>query len=129
METLFMQVQSFFIVLLILIGIGFRRERKKHIRLMSVAMIWDILLILQIEMSRSAILKASKVVANPLMLNIHVAIALSTVLLYGCMVYTGRKLIENRQNMRMKHKALGYITASMRILTFITSFWAVTTKV
>lgn len=91
-------------------------------------MIWDIILILQIELNRSAILKASKALANPMILNIHVSIAVATVLLYGAMVYTGRALLSGRNEIRQKHKFLGYSTLFMRVLTFITSFWAVVPK-
>jgi len=92
----------------------------------SVAIIWDILLILQIELTRGAIVKASKAVTNEMMLNIHVSIAVSTVILYLLMIYTGRKLIKGDQSIRPRHKALGWTTLVMRTLTFITSFWAVT---
>lgn len=91
-------------------------------------MIWDVILILQIELSRSAILKASKAVSNPMMLNIHVAIAVSTVVLYGFMVYTGRAMLAGQTHIRPKHRILGYSTFFMRVLTFITSFWAVLPK-
>ena len=129
MEAWLMQSQSLCIVLLMLAGILVYRNRKLHVRVMSVAMIWDVLLILQIELSRSAILKASKAVDNPIMLNIHVSIAVSTVILYALMVYTGRALLAGRTEIRHKHKILGYSTFLMRILTFITSFWAVIPKV
>jgi hypothetical protein len=128
METWFMQTQSFCIVALMLIGLFFRRQRKKHITIMSIAMIWDLLLILQIEFSRSAILKASKAATNELLLNIHVSIAVSTVILYIFMVYTGRALLAGRTEVRKKHRILGYSTFLMRILTFVTSFWAVVPK-
>ena len=65
MEAWWMQSQSLCIVLLMLAGILVRKNRKLHVRVMSVAMVWDILLILQIELSRSAILKASKAVDKP----------------------------------------------------------------
>ena len=70
MEALFMQLQSFCIVLLMAIGIAVHRRRKLHVKIMGFAMIWDILLILQIELSRSAILKASKAITNTMILNI-----------------------------------------------------------
>ncbi len=129
MEACLMQSQSLCIVLLMLAGILVRRKRKLHVRIMSFTMIWDVLLILQIELSRSAILKASKAVDNPMMLNIHVSIAVSTVILYAFMVYTGRALLAGRREIRHKHKILGYSTFLMRILTFVTSFWAVVPKV
>jgi hypothetical protein len=128
MEALLMQAQSLCIVLLMLWGIIKRRQRQLHVKIMSLAMVWDIILILQIELSRSAILKASKAVANPMILNIHVSIAVSTVILYGFMVYTGRALLSGRNEIRNKHKILGYSTFLMRLLTFATSFWAVSPK-
>ncbi len=95
---------------------------------MSTAIIWDIVLILQIELSRSAVLKASKVITNTLMLNVHVAIALTTVIFYVLMILSGRKVLKGEMSFRPKHKRLGYLTLGLRILTFITSFWAVTPK-
>lgn len=128
METMAMQIQSLAIVVLMLVGIYFRRQRKRHIKIMSFAMIWDVILILQIELSRSAILKASQAVKNTMLLNIHVSIAVSTVILYAFMVYTGRKLLNGDINIRPHHKMLGWTTLFLRILTFITSFWAVAPK-
>lgn len=128
MESWLMQIQSLCIVLLIIFGVYVRRQRKLHVKIMSFAMVWDILLILQIELSRSAILKASKALSNTMALNIHVSIAVSTVVLYGLMVYTGRKLLKGENGIRSKHLVLGYTTLFMRILTLITSFWAVTPK-
>lgn len=129
MDAWLMQSQSLCIVLLMFAGILVRRNRKLHVPVMSLAMIWDVILILQIELSRSAILKASKAVDNPILLNIHVSIAVSTVILYGFMVYTGRALLSGQTEIRHKHKILGYSTFLMRILTFVTSFWAVVPKV
>jgi hypothetical protein len=128
METWFMQIQSLCIVLLMTAGIWFRRNRQLHVKIMAVTIFWDILLILQIELSRSAILKASKAVNNELMLNIHVLIAVLTVVLYGFMIYSGRAMLSGRSQFREKHRRLGYTTYLMRILTFVTSFWAVVPK-
>src|SRR5690606_29259252 len=100
METVFMQLQSFCIVALMFVGILYRHRRIPHIWIMSVAMIWDILLILQIELSREAVLKASKALTNTLMLNIHVTIALATVVFYGFMIYTGRAMLSGRIQLR-----------------------------
>lgn len=128
METWLMQSQSLCILLLMIAGIVVRRRRKLHVKIMSIAMIWDVILILQIELSRSAVLKASKAMTNALALNVHVSFAVSTVILYGFMVYTGRKLLSGDNTIRPRHKVLGWTTLTMRILTFITSFWAVVPK-
>ena len=123
-----MQLQSFCILIIIMVGIYWRKIRSRHIKIMSVAMIWDVILILQIELSRSAILKASKALDNHMALNIHVSIAVTTVLLYGMMIYTGRKLLKGQHDIRRKHRLLGYTTFFMRVLTFATSFLAVASK-
>ena len=128
MEARLLQIQSLSIVLLMLAGIFVRRRRSIHVKIMSVAMVWDVLLILQIELSRSAILKASAAMTNTLALNVHVTIAISTVVLYIFMVYTGRKLLAGQNEIRPRHKFLGWTTLAMRVLTFVTSFWAVVPK-
>ncbi len=122
-----MQLQSFCILMIMIVGIYYRKVRTLHFKIMSAAMIWDVLLILQIELSRSAIMKASNAVNNRLALNIHVSIAVTTVLLYGMMIYTGRKLLKG-QEVKKKHRVLGYTTFLMRVLTFATSFLAVAPK-
>lgn len=129
METWLMQSQSLCIVLLMVVGVYFRRNRQLHVKIMSLAMIWDVLLILQVELSRSAILKASKAMENALALNVHVSIAVATVILYAFMVHSGRKLLAHQASFRKRHRLLGWTTLLMRILTFITSFWAVAPKV
>jgi hypothetical protein len=129
METWLMQTQSLLIVLLMMAGIIVRRRRDLHVKIMGTAMLWDVILILQIELSRSAILKASKAASNAMALNIHVSIAVTTVLLYGYMIFSGRKMLANQSQFRSKHRFMGYTTFLMRILTFITSFWAVAPKV
>ena len=119
------QIQSFLILSLILIGVYFRKHRKTHIKFMLTAIIWDILLILQIELNRSAIAKASKAVSNTMILNIHVSLAVLTVLFYFAMLYTGKKFIGGDSSIRPLHRKLGWTTVTLRILTFATSFFAV----
>jgi uncharacterized membrane protein YozB (DUF420 family) len=123
-----MQTQSVLIVMLMTFGILQNKKRHIHVRIMTASIIWDVILILQIELSRSAILKASKAMINPMMLNIHVSIAVTTVILYIFMVITGRKMLSGDMTIRKKHQRLGWFTYGMRILTLITSFGAVITE-
>ena len=124
-----MQFQSLLIVLIMTLGIIVRNKRNLHIKIMSLAIIWDIILILQIELSRSAILKASKAVSNEFALNLHVSIAVLTVIMYGFMIQSGRSILHGHNETRKKHRILGFTTYALRILTFVTSFWAVSPKV
>jgi len=89
---------------------------------MKTAIIWDLLLVAQIELTRSAILKASKVLENPAILNIHVSLAVSTVLLYAVVFYTGNNLRKGNEKIRVYHKLIGSLTLTIRIATLITSF-------
>lgn len=118
------QIQSFLILLMIYLAVYLRRKRQTHVRLAAVAITWDILLVLQIELSRGAINKASQAVQNTWPLNLHVSIAVSTVILYFFMIHTGRKILRGDIYIRPKHRVLGMSVLVLRTLTFITSFFA-----
>jgi hypothetical protein len=121
MSSLIFQLQSILIVALMLYGVYNRKNRYKHVKIMKFAIIWDLLLVAQIELNRGAIEKASKAMTNPMILNIHVSLAVSTVLLYGLIFMTGHKLNSGDESIRALHKKLGILTLSTRIATLITS--------
>ena len=122
MSSIIFQMQSTLILSLLWFGVYKRKRRNLHVKIMSFAIIWDIVLVLQIELTRSAIAKASKVVSNSFLLNFHVAIAVSTVILYGVMVYLGRKILNGQMQFKTAHKYIGMITLLMRTSTYVTSF-------
>ena len=122
MSSIIFQTQSIIIVGLLIYGVTQRFNRYKHIKIMKTAIIWDLLLVAQIELTRGAIVKASKVTSNPAMLNIHVTLAISSVLLYGIVFYTGHQITKGNESLRQKHKVIGLVTLTIRILTLITSF-------
>ncbi len=123
--TVLFQFQSAIILGLIFLGVSWRAQRTKHVRTMMTAILWDILLIAQIEFSRHAVEKASKALTNPMLLNIHVSLAVSCVVLYALMGFTGLKLLDGQNQVRPWHKKLGWTTVVLRTLVFITSFFAV----
>lgn len=120
--ALIFQLQSTIIVILMLYGFSQRSKRYRHMKMMKTAIIWDLLLIVQIELSRGAIIKASNAITNSMILNIHVSLAVSTVLLYGLIFYTGNRLSKGDESIRKFHKPIGYLTLTTRLATFITSF-------
>lgn len=126
MSAVIFQIQSVLIVALMLYGVskvlGKRKNRFQHIRTMKFAMIWDIVLILQIELTRGAIAKASKAMENTAILNVHVTLAVVTVLLYIFIYNSGKKLDSGDETKRGKHKILGLCALTTRIATLITSF-------
>jgi uncharacterized membrane protein YozB (DUF420 family) len=119
------QLQSASILILMYVGVFLKRKRKLHVKLMSTAMVWDVLLILQIELTRSAIGKATESMlgSKSMILNIHVAMAIACVILYGFMLGTGRSLLHGNVSIRPKHRILGISTLVLRTLVFITSFF------
>jgi len=125
---IFFQIQSTLILILFSFGIFtiiYRKKRILHSKIMSVGIIWDLLLIIQIELNRKAIEKAIQVTKNSSILSIHIVLALSCVILYMFMVYTGRKILKGNKTLIPRHRKLGKLTFSMRVLTYITSFWVV----
>lgn len=123
--ALIFQIQSGLILSLMFLGVYLKRNRLAHIRIMASAIVWDVILILQIELSRGAIEKASNAITNKMMLNIHISFAVLSVLFYVAMVISGRKLLKGNNGIRPLHKKLGYTTLFLRLATFVTSFWAV----
>ena len=108
-SALVFQIQSTLILGLLYLGVILRKKRRLHIRIMSAVIGWDVLLILQIELSRDAVQKASKGLLNPLLLNLHVALAVATVLLYLALIYSGRRLLANDPKIRPHPSAFGSV--------------------
>ena len=122
------QAQSILIYSLMIYGITKRKNRKIHVPVMSTVLLWDVLLILQIELGRGAVEKASKAVVNPMILNIHVTFAVLSVIFYVLLVLTGRKLLKGEEIIRPRHRLFGWTAFALRTLTLLTSFFAVVTK-
>lgn len=122
------QIQSILIYSLMVFGITQRKNRKIHVPTMATVLIWDVILILQIELSRGAVEKASQAVVNSMILNIHVAFAVSSVVCYVLLVITGRKLLAGNNQIRAKHRIFGWTAFVLRTLTLATSFFAVAPK-
>ncbi|MAZ47205.1 MAG: hypothetical protein CME65_01500 [Halobacteriovoraceae bacterium] len=120
-SSVFFQVQSFIIVALMLYGVSQRKIRFKHMRIMKIVIAWDLLLVAQIELTRQAINTASKAMTNPWFLNFHISLAVSTVLLYFCLLYTGTRLNKGDESIRKWHKPLGLTTVVFRLATLVTS--------
>ena len=125
-SALVFQIQSIIIYSLMIYGITKRKNRKIHVPVMSAVLILDVILILQIELGRSAVEKAAKAVTNSMLLNVHVTFAVLSVVFYVLLVFTGRKLLRGENSIRARHRLFGWTAFALRTLTLITSFFAVT---
>ncbi len=119
--SVFFQLQSILIIALIFFGISKRKQKFTHMKIMKSAILWDLLLVAQIEFSRGAIAKASKMITNPALLNIHVFLAVSTIVFYFFTYYFGNKLAGGNESIRMKHKIFAGLSLIFRLSTFVTS--------
>ncbi|MBY0415903.1 MAG: hypothetical protein K2Q18_17150 [Bdellovibrionales bacterium] len=127
-SALAFQTQSIIIYLLMVFGISQRKKRRIHVPVMSAVLILDVLLILQIELGRSAVEKAAKAMVNPIILNVHVTFAILSVVFYILLVFTGRKLLKGDHSVRPRHRLFGWTAFALRTLTLLTSFFAVAPK-
>lgn len=129
MSAIIFQIQSLLILGLMFWGIKNAKNRLLHRKIMFMVVGWDILLILQIELTRNAILKATHSLTNQLfdklLLNIHISMAITTVVLYVILLYLGQNIFKGNRELVERHRIIGYITVTLRILTFITSFFTV----
>jgi hypothetical protein len=55
MSSIIFQAQSILIVALLIYGVYHRKNRYRHVKIMKSAIIWDLLLVAQIELNRGAI--------------------------------------------------------------------------
>lgn len=123
-SSIIFQIQSAIILGMLYFGATLaRRNRNKHVKVMTVAIVWDLLLVLQIELTRKAINTATQVTTNSGLMNFHIAIAVSVVVLYLFMFVLGRKILKGDQSKKKLHKFLGIVTLVLRTSTFITSFF------
>ena len=121
-SSIIFQVQSTCILILMYWGVSVRRRRDLHPKIMVSAILWDLILVGQIELTRNAVAKASRMTENTALLNIHVGMAISCVLLYFALLYTGRSLLKNNSKLKKVHLFLGLTTLVLRTLVYITSF-------
>ncbi|MCY4645247.1 MAG: hypothetical protein OXB88_11575 [Bacteriovoracales bacterium] len=121
--ALLFQTQATLIAILFLIGLYFKTHRSRHVKIMSTAIVWDLLLVGQIEWNRGAVGKAVRFEENTWLLNTHVTAAILTVLLYGAMIYTGRKLLKGQNTFRPLHKKMGLSTLGLRLFVYVSSFF------
>jgi hypothetical protein len=121
--SMLFKVQSVLIISLMYFGAYIHAQRSLHVKIMSTAIIWDILLILQIELTRSAINTATKALTNTAVLNFHISIAVISVILYGFLFKTGRQILKGDNSVLPYHKKLAYTCLTLRTLVVITSYF------
>lgn len=121
-------LSSTLIVLVIALGLYFRKQAQIHIPLMLTAFVADLSLVLIIEFQRKAVERVvDNVTSVPnAFLLFHVGVSLVVILLYIALIITGNKALKltNRANSSTMqiHKILALIFIVFRLTNYITSF-------
>jgi hypothetical protein len=124
------------IVLVVLaVGIYFRRQRDLHIKLMTSAFVLDLGLVLYIELTRKAVATVASG-SRPLVWT-HAAISMTVLFLYVVQIVLGSRLLLARPALaggtgaasfadaghsRTLHRNLGIVFVVFRVLNYVTAF-------
>ena len=116
--TPYMATATFSYILLCL-GVAFRRTPAIHSRLMMTGAAIDVLLVLVLEVQRSAIATSMGGKLNPFQMA-HIAFSLLAVLLYGPAIFFGKKFMN--EGGKPTHRTLGRAAFLLRTLGFLFMF-------
>lgn len=95
------------------------KNLKRHILIVQIAMASDILLVAGLVVFRNALGKVST--GMPWTLQIHIPIALTTILLYGLITRAGYRLKSGDERARRALRGLDKLVLVFRVLTLVTS--------
>ncbi len=111
---------------IIILGLVYRHQPKKHVPLMLTAFALDVALVLYIELSRDAIHTFSESLRTPFehqLLLFHIAVSVLTLVLYVVLTATGFKVLKGRGELLKLHRNLAGLFVLARLVNYATSFW------
>jgi hypothetical protein len=124
--TVYMTIAAFN-YLIILAGFLLRKvNRRIHVTLLSLGILFDLSLVLLLEFQRDAIATAVSLKLSPLN-QAHIYFSSLATLLYIPMVITGIMILK-KERCRIWHRRLGYGTIFFRTLGFLLMFSMLTPK-
>lgn len=122
--TFYMCVATF-AYLLMGVGFFFRKQKKIHIPLVSLAIFLDILIVLILELERDAILTAVSFELS-MTEQLHILFSTLALICYFPMIYLGvrlaRRTATHYQKIKNIHRTLGTITFVFRSIGFVFMF-------
>ncbi len=115
-----------FAMLLIVAGLIFARNKKKHIPLMMAAFACDIAGLIVIEVVARIIGETSPVdslATDPnVMKSVHAAFATASLICYGFQISSGRKIVAGERTRLPTHKLVAKIFILTRLGAYVTMF-------
>lgn len=129
-----MAIQSWLILfstlVLVIIGLGvaFRKRATIHIPLMASAFVLDLALLLYIEFTRHAVEKLGETLQTATpdgLLYFHVSVSALTLVLYIVQIMTGIRLFKGGLPNPALHRNYGMLFLTCRLLNYVTSFFVI----
>jgi uncharacterized membrane protein YozB (DUF420 family) len=117
-------MESSFIVVLLLLGVWFRKRNSRvHFSLMLTAFSADLLLAIYIEIMRHAVEKV--VTRGRPMIWFHAGVSLAVLTCYVFMIYLGRPMLARDNRTRGYHRRVGMAFLVLRGLNYVMSYMVV----
>ncbi len=104
----------------ILVGVLLHKQRQLHVRIMMGCFITDLLLVVLIELQRSAVEQIAT--AKTGLLKFHIAVSVAAVILWVAQVVVGRKLLRGAPMLR-RHRIQAWAFLLFRFANAVTAFF------
>ena len=115
-----LHVASTLVLALVVAGVYYKRDTRRHLRLMIAAFVIDFSLVVYIEATRHAVEKIVQH-ASPL-LWFHVAVSVAVLVAYVAQIQLGRRILAGFVATRALHLQLGLTFLVLRLANYVTSY-------
>lgn len=110
-------------LIILLCGMYYRKDKKKHIPLMITAFVIDVALVLYIEVNRAVVHQVtSEIKEMSGIMVFHVIISVITLILFGLQIILGLILKRGAETARFWHKYSGWSLLVFRLGNYVTSY-------
>lgn len=118
------KVASTLVMILLVIGLVYRRHTRIHIPIMLSCFALDLSNVLVIELNRGAIRQTMDTVTEvgDWLLKFHIVVSVICVICYPLAVFTGLRLLRRGVH-RTSHRLNACVFLVTRVLNYVTSFW------
>ncbi len=112
---------SSFVLILLAVGLVYRREPALHIPLMLSAFGVDLGMVLWLEFNRAAVEQVVTGVTG--LLAFHVVVSTLVMVLYMVLIWSGRRLWLGQERSRGFHRTVAAIFIVGRLINYVTAFF------
>lgn len=114
-------ILSTLVLVLLTVGIVYRKVNRIHISAMMLAFLIDIGMVLYLELNRAAVEQVVEGVHG--LLAFHVAVSVLVVLLYIALIVTGMRLFKRITISTKLHRLLASVFVIGRLINYVTAFY------